>query len=260
MGLWAWLRSLLLGAGDDRAPMAPEDPRRTLDRAYQRQLDIRDQVREGLAGVTAARKRVELQARQLDSTLGRLENQARASLAKGHEEPASQTLMRRAVLREQLGELREHSDQLAAEEATVRGVADRLDLEIERFRARVEAIKDAYTAAEARARLGESLAGPGREDFELRMALRRAEDLILAARARADAVDRLLAHGVLGDVALAPDAFLRELADSSAQAEVRSELARLRAEVKRQASSPLKDDDEQPAPGGGPATPGRLSP
>jgi hypothetical protein len=63
------------------------------------------------------------------------------------------------------------------------------------------------------------------------MALRRAEDMILATRARADAVDRLLARGALGDAALAPDAFLRELADSSAEAEARSELARLRAEV-----------------------------
>jgi phage shock protein A len=211
--------------------MAPEDPRDTLDRAYQRQLEVRGQVREGLAGVTAAKKRVELQARQLDSTLARLEEQARSALVEGHDEAASHTLMRRAVLREQLAELTEHRDRLAAEEASIRGVADRLDLENQRFRARVEAIKDSYTAAEARARLGESVAIPGSEDFELRMALRRAEDMILATRARADAVDRLLARGVLGDAALAPDAFLRELADSTAEAEARSELARLRSEV-----------------------------
>jgi phage shock protein A len=211
--------------------MVPEDPRDTLDRAYQRQLEVRGQVREGLAGVTAAKKRVELQARQLDSTLARLEEQARSALVEGHDEAASHTLMRRAVLREQLAELTEHRDRLAAEEASIRGVADRLDLENERFRARVEAIKDSYTAAEARARLGESVAIPGSEDFELRMALRRAEDMILATRARADAVDRLLARGVLGDAALAPDAFLRELADSTAEAEARSELARLRSEV-----------------------------
>jgi phage shock protein A len=211
--------------------MVPEDPRDTLDRAYQRQLEVRGQVREGLAGVTAAKKRVELQARQLDSTLARLEEQARSALVEGHDEAASHTLMRRAVLREQLAELTEHRDRLAAEEASIRGVADRLDLENQRFRARVEAIKDSYTAAEARARLGESVAIPGSEDFELRMALRRAEDMILATRARADAVDRLLARGVLGDAALAPDAFLRELADSTAEAEARSELARLRSEV-----------------------------
>ena len=63
------------------------------------------------------------------------------------------------------------------------------------------------------------------------MALRRAEDMILATRARADAVDRFLARGALGDAALAPDPFLRELADSTAEAEARSELARLRSEA-----------------------------
>ena len=231
MGLWRWLRAVLWGGRAGRAPTALEDPRQTLDRAYQRQLELRDQVRESLAQVTAARKRVELQARQLDSTLGRLEDRARAALADGRDGSATETLTRRAVLRDQLAELAEHSDRLVAEEKTIRAVDERIDLELIRFRARVEAIKDTYTAAEARARLGE-VAGPRREDFELRMSLRRAEDLVLATRARADAVDRLLAGGVLSEAPLAPDPFLQELADSSAQAEARSELARLRAEVK----------------------------
>jgi phage shock protein A len=230
-GLWAWLRSLLGGAREDRATLAPEDPRQTLDRAYRRQLEVREQVQDSLAGVAAAKKRVELQARQLDSNLGRLEDRARAALADGHDDAAGQTLLRRAVLREQLAELTEHRDQLAADEARVRALADRLDLELQRFRARIEAIKDTYTAAESRARLGESMAGTGGEDFELRMALRRAQDRILATRARADAVDRLLAQGVLGDATPGSDAFLQELADSSAEAEARSELARLRHEL-----------------------------
>jgi phage shock protein A len=188
-------------------------------------------VRDGLAGVTAAKKRVELQARQLDSNLGRLEDRARAALAGGLDDAAGQTLLRRAVLREQLAELTEHRDQLAAQEARVREVADRLELDLQRFRARVEAIKDTYTAAQSRARLGESMAGATSEDFELRMALSRAQDMILATRARADAVDRLLARGVLGDAALGSDPFLQELADSSAEAEARTELARLRGEL-----------------------------
>jgi phage shock protein A len=181
--------------------------------------------------VTAARKRVELQARQLDSNLGRLEDRARAALAGGRDDAAGQTLLRRAVLREQLAELTEHRDRLAAEEARVREVADRLERELQRFRARVEAIKDTYTAAQARARLGESMAGATSEDFELRMALSRAQDMILATRARADAVDRLLARGILGDAGLGSDPFLQELSDSSAEAEARTELARLRDEL-----------------------------
>ena len=75
---------------------------------------------------------------------------------------------------------------------------------------------------------------PGSEDFELRMALLRAQDLVLATRSHASVVDRLLAQGAAGGAALAPDAFLRELADSVAEAEARNELARLRAELARQ--------------------------
>jgi hypothetical protein len=55
--------------------------------------------------------------------------------------------------------------------------------------------------------------------------------MYLATRALADAVDRLLAQGVLGDATPGSDAFLQEPADSSAEAEARSELARLRHEL-----------------------------
>jgi phage shock protein A len=188
-------------------------------------------VRDSLAGVTAARKRAEMLSRQLESTLGRLEARASALLAEGDEEGAGRTLVRRAVLREQLAELAEHRHELEDEESKMRGVADRFDLEAQRLRTHIEAIKDSFTAAEARARLGDNLALPGGEDFELRMALLRAQDLVLATRARASAVDRMLAQGAAGGGALAPDAFLRELADSSAEAEARSELARLRAHL-----------------------------
>src|SRR5207253_11099647 len=100
VGLWTWLQSLLFGERDDRPPTGLEDPRDTLDRAYGRQLELRAQVQEGLAAVTAAKKRVELQARQLDAGFGRLEERARRDLTQGHEEAARQTLLRRAVLRE----------------------------------------------------------------------------------------------------------------------------------------------------------------
>ena len=233
MGLGRWLRSLFAWAWADHAQAVPEDPREILDRAYQRQLELHGQVRESLAGVMAAGKRVELQARQLESSLGRLEARASALLAEGDDEAASGTLVRRAVLREQLAELAEHRQELSAEESKMRAAADRLDLEAVRLRARVEAIKDSYTAAEARARLGDAVAMPGSEDFELRMALLRAQDLVLATRSRASVVDRLLAQGGASGAALAPDAFLRELADSAAEAEASNELARLRAELAR---------------------------
>ena len=229
MGLWSWFRSLDWGARRDRAPVAPEDPLEALDRAYRRQLEVREQVRQTLAEVAAGAAQVQMQVRQLEATLDRLEERARAEVATGDEVSAGRTLRRRAVLREQLAELEGHRERLAGEEAASRGLLDRLDLEVERFRLRVEAIKASDRASRSKQDLGEWL-GSG-EDFELKLALSRAQDSIMAGRARADAVDRLLARGWLGDASLAPDAFLEEVTDSAADAEAKQELARIRREL-----------------------------
>ena len=42
-----------------------EDPRETLDYSYQKQLELLQQVRRGVADVATSRKRLELQAEQL---------------------------------------------------------------------------------------------------------------------------------------------------------------------------------------------------
>src|ERR1700733_4132368 len=44
-----------------------EDPRETLDLSYEKQLEQLQQVRKGVADVATARKRLELQAQQLQS-------------------------------------------------------------------------------------------------------------------------------------------------------------------------------------------------
>ncbi|MDQ4131008.1 MAG: PspA/IM30 family protein, partial [Actinomycetota bacterium] len=65
-----------------------EDPRETLDYSYQRQLELLQQVRRGLADVATSRKRIELQATQLQSAAAKLENQARQAVAAGREDLA----------------------------------------------------------------------------------------------------------------------------------------------------------------------------
>src|SRR6266568_2867849 len=51
----------------------PEDPRQTLDYAYQRQLEMLTQVRRGVADVATSRKRVELQMNTLQQQQNKLE-------------------------------------------------------------------------------------------------------------------------------------------------------------------------------------------
>jgi phage shock protein A len=56
---WSRLR-LLLGARSSDSAEEAEDPRQTLDRAYARQLQLQQKMRQGVADVVTSRKRIEL--------------------------------------------------------------------------------------------------------------------------------------------------------------------------------------------------------
>ena len=59
-----------------------EDPRETLDYSYQRQLELLQKVRRGVADVATSRKRLELQMNQLTAQQSdKLQGQAQAALA-----------------------------------------------------------------------------------------------------------------------------------------------------------------------------------
>src|ERR1700733_11522025 len=79
-----------------------EDPRETLDLSYEKQLEQLQQVRRGVADVATARKRIELQAQQLQQSATKLQNQARESLAQDREDLAREALSRRATIATQL--------------------------------------------------------------------------------------------------------------------------------------------------------------
>ncbi|HLG92171.1 MAG TPA: PspA/IM30 family protein, partial [Acidimicrobiales bacterium] len=65
-----------------------EDPRETLDLSYERQLEMLQKVRRGVADVATSKKRLELQATQLQASAAKLEDQARQALAQGNEDLA----------------------------------------------------------------------------------------------------------------------------------------------------------------------------
>ena len=86
-----------------------EDPRDTLDLSYEKQLENLQKVRRSVADVATARKRIELQAAQLQKQADKLQEQAKAALAQGNEDLAREALSRRAALGEQLGRPRRPS-------------------------------------------------------------------------------------------------------------------------------------------------------
>src|SRR6266545_2892527 len=127
-----------------------EDPRETLDYSYERQLELLQKMRRGVADVATSRKRIELQAQSLQQSAGKLEGQA---VTQNREDLAREALTRRAAIATQLQDLQLQHDQLKGEEAKLVDASQRLQAKVESFRTRKETIKATYTAAEAQTRI-----------------------------------------------------------------------------------------------------------
>ena len=209
-----------------------EDPRETLDYSYQRQLEMLQKVRRGVADVATSRKRVELQMNQIQQQSNKLEKQARDALGAGREDLAREALTRRSSAQTQLNDLQAQYASLQAEEEKLTVASQRLQSKVDAFRTRKETIKATYTAAEAQTRINEAFSGISEEMGDVGMAIQRAEDKTAQMQARAGAIDELLASGALEDVSGAPrDDIQAELDRMGAGNDVELELQKLRGEL-----------------------------
>ena len=94
-----------------------EDPRETLDYSYERTLEMLQKMRRAVADVATSRKRIELQAQQLQRSAAKLEGQAKQAVTQDREDLAREALTRRQAIATQLTDLQAQHDQLKAEEA-----------------------------------------------------------------------------------------------------------------------------------------------
>jgi phage shock protein A len=209
-----------------------EDPRETLDYSYTKQRELLVKVRRGVADVATSRKRVELQATQLQQQGDKLHQQAQKALAAGREDLAREALTRRSALQQQIADLETQHATLQAEEEKLTLASQRLQAKVEAFRTKKETIKASYTAAEAQAQIGEAFSGISEEMSDVGLAVERAEDKTAQLQARAGAVDELIASGALDDVTASPNSDIdRELAALSAGSDVDNELAALKQQL-----------------------------
>ncbi len=225
-----------------------EDPRETLDYSYQRQLEMLQKVRRGVADVATSRKRIELQADQLKATAAKLESQARQALGQGREDLATEALTRRSGIASQLADLENQHSQLSAQEAKLIESSQRLQAKVESFRTQKETIKATYTAAEAQTKIGEAVSGISEEMGDTGMAMQRAQDKVATMQARAGAVDELLASGALDDLTHSNDPLQAELDRTAASGQVQAELARLKGELGQGEAAPALPAEAGPAP------------
>jgi phage shock protein A len=223
--------SMIFRAKASKALGAAEDPRETLDYSYERQLDLLQQMRRSVTDVATARKRVELQAQQLQQSANKLDGQARQALEHGREDLAREALTRRAAITSQAADLKAQHDQLRAEEAKLVDASRRLEAKIQAFRTRKETIKATYSAAEAQTKVGEALSGISEEMGDVGLAMERAEDKVAQLQARSGAVDELMASGALDDLSATSDPIQAELDRVGGGSAVDAELERLKQEL-----------------------------
>jgi phage shock protein A len=247
-----------------RAMDRMEDPRETLDDSYDQQVKLLQQIRQAVAEVATAKKRIELQGQEMGARYARLASQAQEALDHGREDLARAALERRALLESQVAKLQQQYSTLQKQTEQLQERERRLTDQIAAFRIEKETIKATYTASEAQVRANEAVAGIGSYLTEVGTSLDRARDRVAQMQARAAATDELLSSGVLKDLTAAPDADIeRQLAAMSAKAEVDRQLRAMKGgdaatgRVGSESKGESKGDepDEWLGIGQGPSTP-----
>src|SRR5438067_1373954 len=208
-----------------------EDPGETLDYSYEKQLELLQNVKRGIADVATAKKRLELQTAQLEQSIVKLETQAREALAAGREDLARQALERKAAVQAQLQGLDQQVQGLDAQQEKLVSSEKQLATKVEAFRTEKETIKAQYSAAEAQVRIGEAATGIGEQMADTGLAIQRAREKTEQMQSRASAIDELTESGALEDFTSDQTQLDRELAQISSKSQVDDELAKMKQEL-----------------------------
>jgi phage shock protein A len=227
-----------------------EDPGETLDYGYNKQLELLQNVKKGIADVVTAKKRIQMQAQKHEQSIVKLDTQARQALSQGREDLARTALERKTGLQSELQSLDTQVKELETQQEQLIANEKKLRQKIEAFRTKKEVIKAQYSASEAQVRISEAASGVGEEMADLGLAMQRAEQKTEDMRARAGAVEELEAAGAFDDITAlgsgGQDEIDRELAQLTSGAQVDDELAKMKAELGTGSS-----EGEKPALGQG---------
>ncbi|CAB4866056.1 unannotated protein [freshwater metagenome] len=211
-----------------------EDPAETLDYSYQKQLESLQNVKQGIADVVTAKKRLQMQSQKLEEQVVKLDTQARQALAQGQEDLARVALERKNGLQAELQTLDQQVSQLEEQQEKLTESEQKLRVKIEAFRTKKEVIKAQYSAAEAQVRISEAATGVGEEMADVGLAMQRAVDKTEQMKARAEAVSELEAAGTFEDLTAlgqGEDDIDRQLRQLSSTSAVDAELAKMKSEL-----------------------------
>src|SRR5947209_6059107 len=223
--------SLIFRAKASKALDRAENPAETLDYSYEEQLRQLQNVKRGIADVTTAKKRLEIQYTSMQQQVDKLDEQARQALKANREDLAREALTRKSAVQAQLTGIMQQGQQLEAQQQKLIEGERTLQPKVEAFRTQKEVIKAQYSAAEAQVRIGEAATGIGEQMADVGMAIQRAKDKTEQMQSRANAIDELTASGALEDYTASGDDIDRQLAQISQSGTVDDELAKMKSEL-----------------------------
>jgi phage shock protein A len=217
-----------------------ENPTETLDYSYEEQRRQLENVKRGIADVTTAKKRLEIQYTSMQQQAAKLDDQAKQALKANREDLAREALTRKAAIEGQLAGIMQQGQDLESQQQKLIEGERALATKVESFRTQKEVIKAQYSAAEAQVRIGEAAAGIGDNMADIGAAVDRAKDKTEQMQARASAIDELTTSGALQDLTQRGDDIDRQLSAISQGNQVDDELARLKAELGQGDAGPVK--------------------
>src|SRR5580698_6409230 len=204
-----------------------EDPSETLEYSYQKQMELLQNVKKGIADVVTSKKRLQLQEEKLKQQVVKLDTQARQAVSSGQEDLARTALERKNIAQTEL-------QGLDTQVAELENQQQKLRAKIESFRTKKEVIKAQYSAAEAQVKISEAATGVGEQMADVGLAMQRAVDKTENMKARADAVSELEAAGTFEDLTQlggGEDDIDRQLKSLSSKSAVDDDLAKLKGEL-----------------------------
>ncbi len=215
-----------------------EDPNETLDLSYEKMLVGLQETKRHLADVVAQEQSLHRQIGKAEAEVAEAGEDAQVAVNAGRDDLARAALVhkqdalaKRRTLDEALNAIAPQAQKLLAYE---RKLSDR----IEAFRTQKEVMKTTYTAAQAQVKVTESLTGLGGHLGSTGDAMRRATERVEGMRDKADAMSRMLDHGLLTDQFDDRSGAKRELDALKAAASVDDELAQLKAAGTRRIEPP----------------------
>jgi phage shock protein A len=211
-----------------------EDPAETLDYSYEKQLEMLQNVKKGIADIVTSKKRLQMQEATMQQQVVKLDTQARQAVAAGQEDLARVALERKQGIQTELQSLDQQIAQLEDQQQKLIDSEQKLRAKLEAFRTKKEVIKAQYSAAEAQVRISEAATGVGEQMADVGLAMQRAIDKTENMKARASAVDELEAAGTFDDLTAlgsGKDDIDKQLDQLTTSTAVDDELSKMKAEL-----------------------------